>query len=199
MSYSWEGLYPAIIKAVLVKIADKPQNRWKRISKTVRIVSILPIHTKVKVMKNRKNRRSPLSEINVVPYIDVMLVLLVIFMITTPLLSQGVNVNLPQASAQPISPKQQEPIIVSVDAKGQYFLNIAPHPQEPIEATDLVQAVSQALAQTNTAQEPRSVLVKGDQSVDYGKVVQAMVLLQQAGAPNVGLVTASPSHDSDDS
>jgi len=138
-------------------------------------------------LKNRKNRRSPMAEINVVPYIDVMLVLLVIFMITTPLLSQGVSVDLPHATSKPITAKQQEPIIVSIDAKGLYYLNISPTPDQPIDATTLTAQVTTAL-QTASA-EPRQVLVKGDQSVDYGKVMQAMVLLQQAGVPGVGLIT----------
>lgn len=143
-------------------------------------------------MKNRQNRRAPMAEINVVPYIDVMLVLLIIFMITAPLLSQGVNVDLPKASAKPISEKQPEPIVVSVNAQGQYYLNIASQPDQPIDQATLVSTVSSALQTAQQNGQTRQVLVKGDQSVDYGKVVQAMVLLQQAGAPNVGLVTQSP-------
>jgi biopolymer transport protein TolR len=143
------------------------------------------------MLKTRKNRRALVAEINVVPYIDVMLVLLVIFMITTPLLSQGVNVDLPTASAQPLTAKQKEPIIVSIDARGLYYLNIAQNPDQPINATDLMGQVSAELQ--HAAQDPpRQILVKGDQNVDYGKVVQAMVLLQQAGAPSVGLVTTPP-------
>jgi biopolymer transport protein TolR len=141
-------------------------------------------------LKNRKNRKSPLAEINVVPYIDVMLVLLVIFMITTPLLSQGVNVDLPHATSQPIASKKQEPIIVSIDAKGLYYLNISPAPDQPMDASALTAQVSAALQTAQaTGGESRQVLVKGDQTVDYGKVMQAMVLLQQAGAPGVGLIT----------
>lgn len=141
------------------------------------------------MLRNRKNRRAPLAEINVVPYIDVMLVLLVIFMVTTPLLSQGVHVDLPQASAQPLTAKQQEPIIVSIDASGNYYLNISPTPDQSLDATTLMGRVSAELQATAQGQPPRQVLVKGDQNVDYGKVVQAMVLLQQAGAASVGLVT----------
>lgn len=139
-------------------------------------------------------KRSAISEINVVPYIDVMLVLLVIFMITTPLLSQGINVDLPEAQAQPITHKQQEPIIVSVDAQGLYYLNIATTPDQPIDATTLRGEVSAALQKSASIphSELPQILVKGDQNVDYGKVVQAMVLLQQAGASNVGLVTTQP-------
>jgi len=142
--------------------------------------------------KTRKNRRALVAEINVVPYIDVMLVLLVIFMITTPLLSQGVNVDLPQATTQPLTAKQQEPIIVSIDAQGLYYLNIAANPDQPIDATDLMGQVSSELQHATAGDPPRQILVKGDQNVDYGKVMQAMVLLQQAGAKGVGLVTTPP-------
>lgn len=140
-------------------------------------------------LKNRKNRKSPMAEINVVPYIDVMLVLLVIFMITTPLLSQGVNVDLPQATSKPISAKQQEPIIVSIDAQGLYYLNISPTPDQSLDAAALTTQVTTALQTQAPGSEPRQILVKGDQNVDYGKVMQAMVLLQQAGVPGVGLIT----------
>jgi biopolymer transport protein TolR len=139
-------------------------------------------------MQTRKrNRRSPLAEINVVPYIDVMLVLLVIFMITAPLLSQGVQVDLPHAASKPIESKNQDPIIVSVNAKGQYFLNINNPPDQVVDATTLMSRVSNELQADRD--KTRQVLVKGDQSVDYGHVVQAMVLLQRAGAQSVGLVT----------
>lgn len=139
------------------------------------------------IVSRKKNR--PMSEINVVPYIDVMLVLLIIFMITAPLLSQGVKVDLPHAAAEPLSTKEQQPIIVSVDAKGNYFLNVANNSNRPINADQLVNRVAAELQVAKNAGQPRQVLVKGDRNVDYGKVVQAMVLLQQAGAPSVGLMT----------
>lgn len=143
----------------------------------------------------KAQRRRPMAEINVVPYIDVMLVLLVIFIVTAPLLSQGVQVNLPKASAQTIQPKQQEPIIVSVDAQGNYFLNTANNSNQPVDATALTSQVANELQVSQQKGEQRQVLVKGDKDVNYGKVVQAMVLLQQAGAPSVGLVTESPAKD----
>lgn len=143
----------------------------------------------------RVARRRPMAEINVVPYIDVMLVLLVIFMMTTPLLAQGVKVDLPQAAAKQIQAKTQ-PIIVSVNAQGQYFLNIAAQPQAAIDQTTLEATVSAALdaAKADNKTTPQ-VLVKADQSVAYGKVMQAMVWLQQAGAASVGLVTQRPDRD----
>lgn len=145
---------------------------------------------------NNRNRRRPIAEINVVPYIDVMLVLLIIFMVTTPLLSQGVKVDLPKAQAQALSSKQNEPIIVSVDAQGNYYLNIAADPATPIAPIVLQNRVSAELNKSQQAGEQRQVFVKGDKNVDYGKVVQAMVVLQQAGAQSVGLMTESPNPNS---
>lgn len=133
-----------------------------------------------------KTRRS-MSEINVVPYIDVMLVLLIIFMITAPMLSQGVKVNLPSAQAKALDVKQNTPIIVSVDADGQYYLNVSDEPASPISTDDLLTRIAAEIAINNE----RPVLVKGDRSVSYGRVVQAMVLMQRAGVQEVGLMTSS--------
>ena len=140
----------------------------------------------------RKTRKRPMSEINVVPYIDVMLVLLVIFMITAPLLTQGVNVKLPQAAAKTLPPKHALPIIVSVDKRGNYFLNTSNTPTQPISPKNLVNQVAAVLQLAKQNHQKRDIYVKGDRDVDYGKVVQAMVLLQHAGVANVGLMTQSP-------
>lgn len=144
------------------------------------------------MMVNKPTKKRPMAEINVVPYIDVMLVLLVIFMVTAPLLNQGVKVDLPKASAQTIPPKEQEPVIVSVDATGQYYLNIADKPNEIIDVTTLVNRVAMTLQAAQQQGQIRQVFVKGDKKVNYGSVVQAMVLLQQAGAQSVGLITEQP-------
>lgn len=138
----------------------------------------------------QRNRKKAIAEINVVPYIDVMLVLLLIFMITAPLLTEGVQVNLPQAQAKTLSHEKQEPIVVSVDSQGLYYLNISDHPELPMEQNDIATRVAAELAVAKQAGEERSVMVKGDQAVDYGKVVQAMVILQAAGAKSVGLITS---------
>ncbi len=142
-------------------------------------------------MKARTYRvkKRPIAEINVVPYIDVMLVLLVIFMITAPLLTQGVNVNLPQAHAKALAAKDKTPIVVSVNHQGQYFLNLATHPLQAINPQQLMSQVSAYLLLAKQHHENRPVYVKGDRDVNYGRVVQAMVLLQKAGAANVGLIT----------
>lgn len=129
------------------------------------------------------------SDINVVPYIDVMLVLLVIFMITTPLISQGVKINLPQAQSKPLMSKDNVPIIVSIDRFGRYYLNINSNAEKPIAINDLAIRVAAELELAQQENKVRQVLIKGDKDVDYGKVVQAMVLLQQAGVINVGLMT----------
>ncbi len=137
---------------------------------------------------NRGKRRL-MGDINVVPYIDVMLVLLIIFMITAPLLTQGVKVDLPKAKAEPLSlQRNQDPLVLSIDARGRLYLNVGSHPREPVDDQTALIRASVALRRN----PERAVLVNSDQSVSYGRVMQAMVLLQQAGAPQVGLETAAP-------
>ena len=143
-------------------------------------------------MLMKKNRRSsPMSEINVVPYIDVMLVLLVIFMITAPILTQGVTVDLPKATSESLKAADREPIIVSVNREGEYFLNIYTNPSEPIDPQTLMVRVAAELELARQSGQSLNVLVKGDQGVPYGKVIVAMSLLKQAGAAQVGLLTDS--------
>ena len=149
------------------------------------------------MLKTKAKRARPISEINVVPYIDVMLVLLVVFMITAPILSQGVTVDLPKAASQTLQPSEREPIIVSVNQQGTYFLNVGSTPSDPIEAQALVVRVAAELELAKQAGQKLSVLVKGDQGVAYGKVVQAMALLKQAGAEQVGLLTDSDQNASE--
>lgn len=139
-----------------------------------------------------KVRRRAIAEINVVPYIDVMLVLLVIFMITTPLLTQGVKVELPKATAEALTKDQQEPIIISVDKDGHYYLNVSAAPEKAMSVTELTTEVAAHVRIATLARRPRMVLVKGDQAVPYAKVVNAMVLLNHAGVKQVGLMTQSP-------
>ncbi len=131
----------------------------------------------------RKRRKKLMSEINVVPYIDVMLVLLVIFMITAPLLSQGVKVDLPRAAAQPVDSQDRETLVVTVDREGRYFLD-----DRRITAEELTRKVAAILR----ARPQTPVLIRGDRQSNYGEVVRAMTLLQSAGAPSVGLLTEPP-------
>jgi biopolymer transport protein TolR len=132
-----------------------------------------------------RKRRKPVSEINVVPYIDVMLVLLVIFMATATAVTQGVKVDLPKADAKTIETEEDDMLIVSIDANGQYFLNIGENPDDVLSASDVAGLVQAKLAQTPNI----PVVVNGDGKVSYEKVVELMVLLQNAGAPSVGLMT----------
>ena len=126
-----------------------------------------------------------------------MLVLLVIFMITAPMLTQGVTVDLPKAVSETLKSTDREPIIVSVDREGSYFLNIHTNPDAPIDSQTLMVRVAAELALAQQAGEKLNVLVKGDQGVAYGKVVGAMGLLKQAGAEQVGLMTDSTTVDGD--
>ena len=142
-----------------------------------------------RITTKKRQRRRMMAEINVVPYIDVMLVLLVIFMIATPLLTQGVNVDLPKATAKALPPKAQMPLIISVTHDGQYFLNVSQSPNTPLSAQALTSTVNERIENAKLHQQTLDVYVKGDQSANYGTVVQAMVLLQRAGASNVGLIT----------
>ncbi len=129
-----------------------------------------------------------MSDINVVPYIDVMLVLLVIFMVTAPLLTQGVLVDLPQAPSAPIDDSKDEPLIVSIKKDGSYYLSVGGNPEEQKALNVIKETVSKVMRQ----QPNTPILVWGDTSVPYGVVVSLMTELQNAGAPSVGLVTEPP-------
>lgn len=136
----------------------------------------------------RRHKKKPMSEINVVPYIDVMLVLLVIFMISTPLLTQGVAVALPQANSKPVEINNLEPLVITVDVNGNYYVSIGDEQDKPVDHETLVQRVA-AVMQYKPG---TPVLVRGDENVSYGKVVLAMTLIQKAGASSVGLLTELP-------
>lgn len=131
-------------------------------------------------------KRKLMGEINVVPYIDVMLVLLVIFMVTAPLLTQGIEVELPKANSEPIAEvPNHPPLVISVDAAGNLYINVGDDEDEPVSGKDVVARVGAVLR--NRPETP--VLVKADRVVPYGNVVGAMVLLQQGGADSIGFVT----------
>jgi biopolymer transport protein TolR len=133
----------------------------------------------------RHSKRKPVAEINVVPYIDVMLVLLIIFMITAPLIQQGVEIDLPQANAEHVDDGNEQPLVVSVDKQGQYFLDVGENTDEAISAETLKIKVAAVLR--NKPKTP--VMIRGDKGVAYGEVVRAMTTLQAAGVPSVGLLT----------
>lgn len=141
----------------------------------------------VRPIRGNRRQRRLVAEINVVPYIDVMLVLLVIFMITAPLLQTGVEIDLPDAAATPIadSGEAQEPLILSVNAQGAWYLNVGETPDQPL-AREEVQRLASAVLRLNPT---RRVLVAGDASINYGQIMQAMVTLQLSGAPEIGLMS----------
>ncbi|MBP7546569.1 MAG: protein TolR [Corallincola sp.] len=139
-------------------------------------------------MSYRHKRRKPMASINVVPYIDVMLVLLIIFMVTAPLLTQGIKVDLPQATAEPLPSESKTPIVVSVDVTGDYFIDVGDGNNEKIDLEALRVEVATRVKQAPTT----PVVVKGDRTVAYEQVVRLMVELQAAGVPSVGLMTEMP-------
>ncbi len=133
-------------------------------------------------------KRRSIAEINVVPYIDVMLVLLIIFMITAPIVQQGIEIDLPAVAANSLPPEQQEPVILTVSKTGDYYLNIGKNLKDPVTDEDIKQLVGLVLKQK--PQTP--ILVRGDKDVNYGSVTTAMVLLQTVGVEKVGLMTEQP-------
>ena len=139
-------------------------------------------------MIDRRGKRRLVAEINVVPYIDVMLVLLIIFMITAPMLTQGIEVELPKAGAEALPEelmRDHQPLILSVDSEGRYYLNIGEDESTALDDDQIIDRVATVLRR-----EPQTpVLVKADRSVPYGSVVTGMVLLQDAGAAKVGFIT----------
>ena len=138
------------------------------------------------MVRTKKHRL--MAEINVVPYIDVMLVLLIIFMITAPLLTQGISVELPKAGAETLDPellRDNEPVVLSIDRDGLFYLNIGDDVEAAIDEQTVIERTSAVIRRN--AETP--VLVKADQAVPYGRVVTGMVLLQQAGAAKVGFLT----------
>ena len=139
---------------------------------------------------HRRQRRKPMGEINVVPFIDVMLVLLVIFMITAPMLNQGVNVELPQVTSEPIDTDEREPLIVSVDREGQYYISLGDE-ETPVALDKLGEQVTAMLSR----RPDTPVMVRGDRNVSYGQVVSLMSTLQGAGVGNVGLISEPPSSE----
>ena len=133
-------------------------------------------------------RRKPMAEINVVPYIDVMLVLLVIFMVTAPMMTQGIKVDLPDAASGPLSVSENEvTLVVSIKADATYYMNVGA--EEEAVALPLIAERAGKIIQANP---DIKVLVEGDESLSYGVVVGLMNILQQAGARSVGLITEPP-------
>lgn len=133
-------------------------------------------------------KRRLVAEINVVPYIDVMLVLLIIFMVTAPLLKQGVEIDLPTAPSKTLDAKSPDPIVISVKRTGEKYLNIAPNPQQAIDNDSLVNQ----LKNERLMDKQRVIMIQGDKDSPYQFIVDTLVLLQQANIESVGLITQSP-------
>ena len=137
-------------------------------------------------MSRHSRHKKPMAEINVVPYIDVTLVLLIIFMITTPMLQTGVQVDLPQAESAPVEQKEDiPPVIVSINTQKQYFIKIDNQDDQPIQ----VEAITERVLNVVKAKPQTAVLINADNGVDYGTVVTVMAALKNAGVASVGLMT----------
>lgn len=133
-------------------------------------------------------KRKRVAEINVVPYIDVMLVLLIIFMVTAPLITQGVKVDLPKADSEALPQDSKTPLVASVDIDGLFYLNVGDSKSEALDPEELA-----TLVQARLLVDPETpVVVNGDGNVPYNSIIQLMVLLQNSGVPSVGLMTESP-------
>lgn len=138
-------------------------------------------------MSSGKARRRPMAEINVVPYIDVMLVLLIIFMVTAPMIMQGVQVELPHAKAEPVPPQDDKPLVVSIQADGSYHINLGTQEQE--QAATSLEDIADRVGKILNVKPQTKIFVWGDRRVPYGDVVELMAALQNVGAESVGLVT----------
>jgi biopolymer transport protein TolR len=137
-----------------------------------------------------QKRRKPMAEINVVPLIDVMLVLLIVFMVTTPLITQGIKVELPEASAEVVE-EQDLTLEITIDAAGQYFISLgetAPENPEPVAVELVGEQVAKIIAVNPTV----PVFVNGDATIEYGVIMKLMSTLQEAGVKEPRLITQPP-------
>ncbi len=134
-------------------------------------------------MSRRRQRKKQMAEMNVVPYIDVMLVLLVIFMVTAPMMQTGVEIDLPEANAEPVGvDNETSPVSISVDSNGAFYLG----DNEFNDTSELATQIADQLKE----QPNRPVYIQGDKGVDYDFIMKAMVAAQKAGAKNIGLIAA---------
>lgn len=138
----------------------------------------------MEVGRPASGRRSSLSQINVTPFVDVMLVLLIIFMVTAPMLDQGVEVDLPEVAEAPGLPVQQEPLIVTLERNGQILIGKA--------KIDQLAKLGPVIQQALKGKPDREVFLEADQKVPYGRVVQVMAAVKKAGVEKLGMVTRLP-------
>lgn len=142
-------------------------------------------------MEIQRKRRKPMAEINVVPLVDVMLVLLIVFMVTAPLITQGIRIDLPKADAEPVNTQDQETLVVSINAAGEYFINlgnVTPENPEPVELASIGDNVARIMDQNPGV----PVFLEADAAVAYGEVMTVMSTLERAGVPGVRLITEPP-------
>ena len=143
-----------------------------------------------------RRKRRVMSEINAVPYIDVMLVLLVIFMVTAPLVLQGIEVDLPGAPSDPLEKDDEDPLVVSMRADGSIFVNLGLTDETRAANRVTIYSLEEQVGKLLRARPSLPVFVRADTSIDYGEVVRVMTILQNAGAISVGLVTEAPNENS---
>jgi len=141
--------------------------------------------------RGRSGRRRAVAEINVVPYIDVMLVLLIIFMVTAPMLQQGIEVDTPKVASKTMSSKGEPPVLVSIDKDGLLYLSILENPKVPRDAD----SIKAEVAAYHKRKPDVPVMVEGYKDLPYKKVVEVMKLVSDAGVEKVGLVTENPTTD----
>ncbi len=134
---------------------------------------------------HRRVKKTPIAQINVVPYIDVMLVLLIIFMVTAPLVTQGVKVDLPPTNAEKIATADKKPIIISIKQNGSLYFNLNKNPEEPLSRVELLQLVNKVYQNDNKL----PILVRADKAATHGAVTEIMSLLQSSGINKIGIVT----------
>ena len=141
---------------------------------------------------NRTQRRKPMAEINVVPLIDVMLVLLIVFMVTTPLITQGVKVDLPQANSEVVEEDEEQSLVVSINAEGMYFISLGESTQENPEPVPL-EMLGENVAKIMAANPEVPVFLEADAVINYGVVMSLLSTLESAGTKGVRLITQPPS------
>ena len=143
--------------------------------------------------RGRGGRRPPMAEINVTPFVDVMLVLLIIFMVTAPLISSAVPIDLPESRAKPMEGEEQEPLQLSINADNTVYLG------EDIVTEDELPAKLEALAATeNEGDKPRQIMLRADKSLDYGRVMAIMGELNRVGLTRIALVTTGGNGNAND-
>lgn len=145
--------------------------------------------------QHTRSKRRVMSEINAVPYIDVMLVLLVIFMITAPLVIQGIEVDLPGAPSEPLDQEDEDPLVVSMSADGSIFVNLGLSDENRASNRVTIYSLADQAGKLLRARPALPVFVRADSAIEYGEVVRVMTVLQNAGATSVGLITEAPDED----